>query len=219
MEIRADGTTRATPFESRGAVVAEPVHDAPERLCAGIELRPARVVLEACEPLLPAPLELALEQDVPDHPRIARHGLVREEPDPWHPRAVPAAVAAPEELVAATDGEQCHSASLRRVKRIPLRAEVGRDKSLLAILAAADVQEVVRARVERVSHAKRPNLELVTTERRPPREDGDVSAIGVDVEVLRIEVADADPQATRSSQYGRTAPRFTRIFRSESIAV
>ena len=61
------------------AVVPEPVHDPAERLGAGVEQRPARVVLEARERPPLARLELALEQDVADHPRLARDRLVREE--------------------------------------------------------------------------------------------------------------------------------------------
>ena len=47
---------------------------------------------------------------------------------------------------------------------------------------------------------------------------GDVAAIGVDVQVLGIEMA--DPQAGHAaSQYGRTTPRRVSTARSSSIAV
>jgi hypothetical protein len=71
---------------------------------------------------------------------------------------------------------------------------------LLAILASADVEEIVGRGVENVSHADRSHLELVTAQGRPPSEHRDVPAVCVDVEVFRVEVADADPHALRSSQ-------------------
>ena len=68
-----------------------------------------------------------------------------------HPRAVAAAVAATEQLIAAADGEQ-RGARRRRPRRcVAARGEVGCDERLLPILAAADVEEVVRARLERVA--------------------------------------------------------------------
>ena len=47
MQIRADRAPEATALEARRAVVPEAVHDASERLGAGIEQRAAGVVLEA----------------------------------------------------------------------------------------------------------------------------------------------------------------------------
>ena len=93
--------------------------------------------------------ELALEQDVADHPLLAGHGLVREEADPRHRVAVAAEVAAPEQLVPAADREQRGAVRDGLRDRRALRGEVGRDQRLLAVLAAADVEEVVRARVGR----------------------------------------------------------------------
>ena len=100
---------------------------------------------------------------------VAGDGLVREEARARHERAVAAAVAASEELVAAAHGEQRDAARVRRADRLALRGEVGCDERLLAILAAADVEEVVRARVERVTEPDRPHVELVAAKRRPPR--------------------------------------------------
>ena len=44
------------------------------------------------------------------------------------------------------------------------------------------------------------HLELVTAECRPPREDRDIAAVGVDVEVVGIQMSDADLH--ERSQYG-----------------
>ena len=154
VEIGADRATDAAAFVAALAVVPEAGDDAAERLGTGIEPRAARVVLEAGERLPVARLELALEQDVADHPPLARDGLERQQADARHVLAVEAAVAAPEQLVAAAHREQCGAAADDRlVQRLRLRGEVLGDEQLLTVLAAADVVEVVRAGDDRVVHA------------------------------------------------------------------
>src|SRR5215208_4665465 len=77
VEVRADRPPDATALEAAVAVVAEPCDDAAERLRADVEMRTAGVVLEARERALHARLELALEQAVADHPRVAGDGVER----------------------------------------------------------------------------------------------------------------------------------------------
>ena len=79
-----------------------------------------------------------------------------------------------------------------------LRGHVPGDEELLAVLAAADVEKVVVARPELLADADRLHLEPVPAPLRPACEDGDVPTIGVDVEVVRVQVADADVHAARS---------------------
>ena len=69
--------------------------------------------------------------------------------------AVAPAVPAPEQLVAAAHGEQRRAAVDRLADRRALRGEIRRDQRLLAILAAADVEQVVRAGRERVAEPDR----------------------------------------------------------------
>ena len=76
--------------------------------------------------------------------------------------------------------------------------EIVRDERLLAILPAADVEEVDLTRRHRIPHADRQHLELVAALRARSREDGDVAAVGVDVQVVGIEMADADLHAALS---------------------
>ena len=78
--------------------------------------------------------------------------------------------------------------------------EVGGDEPLLTILAASDVEEVVSGGIEHVSEADRVHLELVAAQSGSAREHGDVAAVGVDVQVLGIEMPDADPHDRCSSQ-------------------
>ena len=73
------------------------------------------------------------------------------------------------------------------------------------------------ARPHGVSERDRRHLELVAAQPRAPVEDGDVAAVGVDVQVLRIQVADANPHVR--SQYGVDQPRSATIRCSSSMAV
>ena len=54
------------------------------------------------------------------------------------------------------------------------------------------------ARGHRVAHADRLHLELVAARSRALGEDGDVAAVGIDVQVVGIEMADADLHAAFS---------------------
>ena len=177
------------------------------------------MVLEPRERSLLSGLELALDQHVADHAALARHGLEGEEADAGHVLAVETAVAAAEQLVAAADRERCRALPDRLVQRLGLPHEILGDEELLSILAAADVIEVVLARDDRVAHSKRGHVELVATPGRPPREHGDVAAIGVDIEVVGIEMADPNHGHPERSQYGFARPREARSRCRPSIAV
>ena len=109
------------------------------------------------------------------------------------------AVAAAEQLVAAADRQECSAAGDDGLdQRGRLCREILRDEQLLAVLAAADVVEIVRSRDDRVVHGDRVDVELVSAPGCAACEHGDVSAVGVDIEVVRVEMADADPHAARS---------------------
>ena len=66
-------------------------------------------------------------------------------------------VAVAEQLVAAADAEQHGAALGRGVQRVALdRGEVLRAQRLVAVLAAAEVEEVVGVRVDGVAEARSP---------------------------------------------------------------
>ena len=115
-----------------------------------------------------------------------------------------APVPAAEELVAPAHGEHRRSRLERLLYLLSLGGEVARDEELFPILAAAHVQQVVRARLDPLAHADRLHLELVPPPGGAPLEHGDVAAVRVDVQVVGIEVPNPDLHAARSSQYGRT---------------
>ena len=81
MQVRAERAAGAAALVAALAVVAEAGHDAAERLGTLVEQRAARVVLEAGERAPLAGLELALEQDVADHPPLAGDRVQREQAD------------------------------------------------------------------------------------------------------------------------------------------
>src|SRR6185437_15267414 len=94
-------------------------------------------------------------------------------------------------------------------QRVSPNGEVTGDHRLLAILAPADVEEVVRPRRERRLERDRVDVELVPARSGPMLEHGDVPPVGVDVEVLGVQMPDADDHAA-SSQYGRVSPASSR---------
>src|SRR5581483_12130477 len=107
------------------------------------------------------------------------------------------AVGTAEQLVAAAHGENARAAVDRAVQRVALRDEVARDERLLAVLAAADVEEVDTGG-HVVLGPDRDDGQLVAPEPRPLAQNRDVAAVGVDVEVVRVEMADGDLHAADS---------------------
>src|SRR5687768_2851418 len=175
VEVRPDRTADAAAFESALSVVPEARDDAAESLGTRIEHRAPGVVLEARQKLALAGLELAFEEHVADHAALAGHCLVRKEADAREHRAVAPAVGAAEQLVAAADREDRRAACRRLLQSLALLDEVDRHQRLLAVLAAADVEEVVVARHDRVAEVDRPVLEVDPPPGRAPLENGDVA--------------------------------------------
>ena len=100
------------------------------------------------------------------------------------------AVEPAEQLVAAADGQKGGACGVGVAERRPEGGQLGRDQLLLAVLAAADVEEIVLTGADRRAGAEGPDLELVAAPGRPGAQDRDVAAIRVDVEVIREKVAD-----------------------------
>jgi hypothetical protein len=138
-----------------------------------------------------------------------------------HLLAVAASIEAPEELVPAAHRERRRTAGDGIRDRRATSRKIGRDQRLLAILSAADVEEIDFER-RWVARADRNDVELHGTPRSARCQHGDVPAIGVDVQIARVQVPDDDSldgaHAARS-QYGRACPRSVTIAWSPSIAV
>src|SRR5580765_847699 len=148
VQIGADRSTHATALEAALAVVAQAVDDTPERERSLVEPRPPGMILEPSER---ATCPVAVEQHIADHPALAGDRVEREEADAGELGTVALAVGTPEKLVAAAHGEHGRAARRRFQYRLRARSEVDRDKGLLAILAAADVEQVVCARPQHVA--------------------------------------------------------------------
>ena len=71
---------------------------------------------------------------------------------------------------------------------------------LVAILAAADVDQVVGARVEGLAGAGRGVLEADPAPLAAPPQEDDVAAVGVDVHLVRVEGEEAKGRAHPSPQ-------------------
>ena len=106
------------------------------------------------------PAHLAVEEDVPDHPSLAGDRVQRQQPDARQLDAVAVAVEAPEQLVAAADREDDAAAGRRLSHGVALRREVDGDESLLAVLTAADVEQVEITGVQAVADRNRRDVEL-----------------------------------------------------------
>ena len=107
-------------------------------------------------------------------------------------------VGAPEELVPAADCEQRGAAGNGLAHPVGLCNEILGDERLFAVLAAAHIEKIVLARMERLSDGNGAHFELVPAPRRAPRQHCDVAAVRVDVQVVRVEVPDDDLHAARS---------------------
>ena len=113
-------------------------------------------------------VELALDQHVADQTPISRHRVQREDAGAGllAPRAV--AVVAAEQLVAAAHGEQDGAAGHGLGQRRAAGCEIGCDEGLLAVLTAADVEEIGVGR-RRVAQADLADVEVDAAPPRPAR--------------------------------------------------
>src|SRR5581483_4594486 len=195
VQVRPVDPAGAAALVARHAVVAEASEHAAERLGARVEIGAAGVVLEAGEG---AAGPVAGEEHVADHAPVAGDRLQRQQADPRQLDAGPIAIEATEELVAAADGKDGGAGGDRLVQRLGLRREVERYERLLAILAAADVEEVDLSDRYSLADRDRAHLELEAARACARREHRDVAPVGIDVEVVGIEVADANDHAACS---------------------
>jgi hypothetical protein len=198
VEVGPDDPAHTTAFEAALAIIAEAGDDPPEWMRAWIEPGSTDVVLEAGKRSSDPGLELALEQYVTDHASFPRDRVEREQSDAGQLCPVEVSVRAPEQLVAAADCEHRGSAVHSPTHVFRLRGQILRDQGLLAVLAASDVQQIVLIRPQRIADRDSPHLKVVAPPRRAAGKDRDVAAIGIDVEVVRIEMPDDDLHAARS---------------------
>ena len=157
MHVGADARPTRQPSKPEAPSLPWPATTRPSGIAPGSSSvrpawfsKPATVVGDAVA-------ELALEQDVADHAPSPATVSSGKRPAPGIHDAVVAAVAAPEQLVAAADREQRRAACRPpRAAPSPARGEIRRDERLLAILAAADVDRGRRAAARAPRRARPP---------------------------------------------------------------
>ena len=93
VEIGPDCPTDSASLVTRFPVVPEPEHHSPEGRRPGVEERSPDMILETRDPMYLRALELTLEEHVTDHARRPGDGLMREEANARHGRAIAAAIA------------------------------------------------------------------------------------------------------------------------------
>ena len=142
--------------------------------------------------------EVALEQHVPDHARRARVRLEVEQAEAAQLVAVVAAVDVAEQLVAAAHGEQRRAVRDRACELGAVALQVVGDQQLVAILAAAEQEEVDLGGVELLRRTQRALHELDPAPCAALAQHEHVPAVGVDREVLGVELAEDELHAVRS---------------------
>jgi UDP-N-acetylmuramyl tripeptide synthase len=106
------------------------------------------------------------------------------------------------------DGLARFSAAFGRFERIPIgdrrvlmlliKNPAGANEAIRTLVEGAASRVAVIALNDGIAHADRAHVELVAARACPSREHRDVAAVGVDVQVVGVQVPDPDPHAARS---------------------
>ena len=192
VQVGADRVRGPCPFGSVLGVVAVAPDHLPERLLTCCQVGSPAVILEAHDLA-----EVGFDDDVADAAVGSRAGVARlhrEDADAREHGAVLGQVPLAEELEPAADGEGRHPSRDRTPEGGTLRHEVVRDASLLAILPAADDEEVACPGVERVADVDVLDLEADLARLTAIAQRDRVAAIAVDVHHVRIQVRESQRQ-------------------------
>ena len=139
-----------------------------------------------------APARSTADHDVADQARRTGDRVGIEDADARHPGAVDARVAVSGQLVSAADRQQHRPVGDGAVQRLGFGGgEVAGHDDLIPVLTAAEVVDVGVVR-DRVADAGLDHLERVAAPVQPTPQHGDVAAVGIDVQLAGIEVADPD---------------------------
>src|SRR5215207_234941 len=187
VDVGAEQVGAVHALEAVAAVVAEALDHATERLGPGAEPGAAAVILKARDYPRPGP-EVDLDRHVSDQSRaLLAHGLEVDQPEAGDPLFVEL-VAVAKELITAADGEQDGAAVDRCGDRVALaRQHVGGDDALVAILPAADVDQVVGVGVDRLAGPGGSVLEADPPPLTTTLKEEHVAAVGVDVHLLGVQ--------------------------------
>src|SRR6478736_5344830 len=204
VEVGADHVCLLDALAAVTAVVPMTVEDSAERLGFRAEVGATAVVLEPGEHPW-ALSEVDLDRDVADQsrPRIT-HGFEVRDPETGD-RSVAELVAMAEQLIAAADCEQGGAIVGGRGDCVALGPEhVLGHQDLVAILAAADVDQVVFGWIEPLAGARCGVGEVDTPPLAAALEEDDVAPVRVDVHLIGIEGEQAEPRGAHAGTSIRT---------------
>src|SRR5438132_8089444 len=203
VQITANGGLDDGAFGAILAVVAGADYCSAEWPDARPQKRPTRMVLEADQrPSLA--VQVGFDEHVANVPLWAGHAADVKQTGAGQLLTLDGGVALAQQLIAAADRQQRRAVFDGLADSLAfLTQEIGRDHRLLAILAAAEEDQVCLGRIERVSQGQLLDFELDTPPLRSTPERQHVAAIAIDAHQVRVEVN--EPNLPRSHARTRSA--------------
>jgi hypothetical protein len=189
VEIGSDRRSKSATLVAALPVIPESVHHAPERVSFFVKFGSARVILEPGNPPRGPIDEIAFEQHVADETMIRCLSANGKQPCAGHLTARDVTVRMPKQLIPATDRQQRASGFYEAAQCGPTSRDVRRYELLITILASADVDEIRLAR-KLSSVINGAHRKLNATPGGTPIQHCDITAVGVDIEQLRVEMGD-----------------------------
>ena len=183
----------------------------PERLHPLAQPGTPRVVFEAHH-LGCAVDGIRSEDHVADEAPLARLGEQRQGTEEVHARAVGAHVVLAEQLVSPAYGQDRHVsldglAQASRLRAGAPDAEIVHEGVLVEVLAAAYEKEVELGKIGVLAGAQPHDLALDATPRATPLQRDGVAPVSVEVQDVRIEMADFDVHVQPSQNPARPSLR------------
>jgi hypothetical protein len=189
VEIGSDRRSKSTTLVAALPVISESVYHAPERVSSFVKFGSARVILEPSNPPRGPIDEIAFEQHIADETMMLCPSSNGKQPCAGHLIARDVTVRLPKQLIPATDRQQPASSLYEAAQCGPSPRDIRRYELLITILASADVDEIRVAR-KLSSVINGAHRKLNVTLRGTPIQHCDITAVGVDIEQLWVEMGD-----------------------------
>ena len=201
VRIRAEHVFVARTLGLVLAVVAVSGEHHAERGDLLAEIGLAGVVLEADDDHVAA-LRGGPEHIVADHALLCADGVHADGADEVELHAVPGLVVFAEHLVAAADGEKGLFLLDRGADVLRLAGgKVAQQHLLLEVLTAADEEDVVFVRVQRLADRAFVDIDLDAAALEAALHGDDVAAVAVQIKDVRVQMADIEFHFFRSSLF------------------
>src|SRR3954454_17063191 len=205
VQVGADDVAPAHALEAVAAVVAVAVQHAAQRLLALAEVGATAMVLESGQHR-ERPVEVQLDRDIADQARAGLADRAQVDEADAGELLVAELIGVAQQLVAAAHREHDLAGVGGAVQGVALdRGHVARAQGLVAVLAAADVEQVVGVGVHGVAEARGVQAESEPAPGAAPLQHEQVAAVGVDVHEVGVQRADA-----QLIRHGGSPPRTRR---------